>query len=208
MIHIVNFPFCNYSAVARLLSRSGFAYQDLDASININADDSIILPGVGSFEQGMGFLNHNGLTSLIQSHAESGGKIIGICLGLQLLFQSSEESPGCQGLSIYEGEVIKIPRTSALNVPHIGWNAVHSTAHTPQYLTNFFDFSGLSIADFYFVHSYYSVPKDKSLSIGFIPDTDPLIDVAFCLNNVYAFQFHPEKSGPSGYELICSILRS
>ena len=108
MIHIVNFPFCNYSAVARLLNRSGFAYQDLDAPTNINADDAIILPGVGSFEQGMGFLNKNGLTSLIQSHAKLGGKIIGICLGLQLLFKTSEESPGCQGLNIYDGEVVKI----------------------------------------------------------------------------------------------------
>ena len=207
MIWVVNFPFCNYSAISRFLRLNKFNFQDLDNKTNIEHKDVIILPGVGSFEQGMSYLDTNHLSAIIQQHAEAGGRIIGICLGLQLLFNQSEESPGHYGLGIFDGDVVKLNSTPTFNVPHIGWNAVQATEHTPTGLRRFFDHSGLSIADFYFVHSYYCIPKDQSISIGYVADIKPHINVAFNENNVFAFQFHPEKSGSSGYQLLLSLLK-
>ena len=166
MIRVVNFPFCNYSSVARMLKTSGYTFTDLDANSNLTSNDILILPGVGSFSEGMSYLEDNLFTDLIRNHAESGGKIIAICLGLQLLFSSSDESPGFVGLDLIEGKVVKIPTHSSFNIPHIGWDSINSTDTTPGFLNSFFDRSGLSHSDYYFVHSFYALPLRKKDSIA------------------------------------------
>ena len=95
----------------------------------MTARDILILPGVGSFSEGMNYLQEQSLITKILAHAKSGGKIIGICLGLQLLFNKSEESPGIDGLKLIDGRVIKIPPCNDFSVPHIGWNQQRRTVH-------------------------------------------------------------------------------
>ena len=206
MIRVVNFPFCNYSSVARMLKTSGYTFTDLDANSDLTSNDILILPGVGSFSEGMSYLEDNLFTDLIRNHAESGGKIIAICLGLQLLFSSSDESPGVVGLDLIEGKVVKIPTHSSFNIPHIGWDSINSTDTTPGFLNSFFDRSGLSHNDYYFVHSFYALPLQKKDSIATVSHPKQNLDVAFRKNNIYAFQFHPEKSGPSGYRLLQQVI--
>ena len=154
----------------------------------------------------MNYLQESSLIAQIQAHANDGGKIIAICLGLQLLFRSSDESPGVEGLNIIGGSVSKISAHPDFHVPHIGWNSLSKTDFTPDSLSQFFDQSGVSYSDYYFVHSYYATPSDIQASIATISHPCGLLDVAFLMNNVYAFQFHPEKSGPNGYKLLGKIL--
>jgi len=206
MIKIVNFPFCNFSSVARMLKSSGNSFTTLQSNESLSIEDVLILPGVGSFQQGMLYLQEESLISLIQSHANSGGKIIAICLGLQLLFCSSSESPGVQGLKILNGIVDKIPATSGFSVPHIGWNSLCRTDSTPAYLGSLFDESGISLSDYYFVHSYYALPSEEKISAATITHPCGPLDILFIKDNVFAFQFHPEKSGPAGYSLLLKIL--
>lgn len=207
MIKVVNFPFCNYSAVARLLKKTGCSFSDLQENELLQSDDTLILPGVGSFLQGMTYLQEKSFTELIQSHAWSGGKIVAICLGLQLLFNGSEESPGIDGLKILDGQVMKLKSLCDFSVPHIGWNSLLRTDYTPQFMNPFFDESGISMSDYYFVHSYYAVPKVKQDCIATIFHPEKELDIAFNRDQVYAFQFHPEKSGPSGYKLLSQVMK-
>lgn len=207
MIKIINFPFCNFCSVARMLEKSGHQFSILDSSDELFDDDVLILPGVGSFAEGMAYLREESLIDKIQVHINAGGKVIAICLGLQLLFCSSAESPGVDGLSILDGTVQKIPYGKSFSVPHIGWNSLFRTDSTPESLRFLFDNdSGISVSDYYFVHSYYAVPQCRDNSIATILHPDGALDVAFVKNNIFAFQFHPEKSGPSGYTLLNKIL--
>jgi len=206
MIKVINFPFCNYSAVARMLNSFDFSFSDLVSGDSLSRSDTIILPGVGSFLQGMSYLYDYSLNDIVLTHAQSGGKIIAICLGLQLLFSSSDESPGVQGLNYLDGKVVKIPHSKDFNVPHVGWNSIHSTTNTPNFLSSFFDENGLSASDFYFVHSFYALPSSNLSSIATVMHPSGPLDIAFRKDNVFAFQFHPEKSGPNGYEFLKQII--
>ena len=206
MIRIVNFPFCNYASVSRVLKTNNYSFADLEKDNELTARDILILPGVGSFSEGMNYLQEQSLITKIVAHANSGGKIIGICLGLQLLFNKSEESPGIDGLKLIDGRVIKIPTCNDFNVPHIGWNSLTKTNSTPGFLKEFFDQTGNSKSDYYFVHSYYALPSKKHDSIAKLSHPMGDIDVAFHRKNIYAVQFHPEKSGPTGYRLLKQII--
>ena len=123
-----------------------------------------------------------------------------------MLFHSSEESPGVEGLKLLDGTVQRIPSHYDFNVPHIGWNSLHRTNYTPDFMKTFFDSSGTSVSDFYFVHSYFALPSSHELSIATISHPNGPLDVAFSRKNIYAFQFHPEKSGPAGYRLLSHVL--
>ena len=206
MIWVVNFPFCNFFSLERYLrvtSRSFSILRDGDTPSN---KDIIILPGVGTFGQGMDFLKLSCLESLLVNHVSLGGKVVGICLGMQLFFQTSSESPGVEGLGLINGACERIPVSSFFAVPHIGWNALVF----PETLHNcFLQFGkplGLSMSDYYFVHSYYAKTNDPDSVIATFEHPTGLLAAAVAMDNVIGFQFHPEKSGPSGYALLDQIL--
>lgn len=157
----------------------------------ILAADAVILPGVGAFGDCMASLDAAALTEPVKRAAESGKPFLGICLGLQLMFEESEEAPGVKGLGIFKGKVVKIPDTG-LKIPHMGWNSI-TVAKESRIL------SGDPFV--YFVHSYYIRPEDESI-ISAYTEYGARLGVAVERGNVFAVQFHPEKSGAEGMKIL------
>ena len=139
----------------------------------------------------MANLEKAGLTDTVKAAANSGKPFLGICLGLQLLFEESEESPGVKGLGIFKGKIIKIPDTG-LKIPHMGWNSIETVKKS-----KILDGSPYV----YFVHSYYLQTDDKEL-VSAYTEYGARLAVAVERDNVFAVQFHPEKSGGAGMEIL------
>lgn len=158
----------------------------------IAAAEKIILPGVGAFGDCMKNLQATGLVPELIKHIKSGKGFLGICLGMQLLFESSEESPGVAGLGIFKGAVKRL--TTEYKVPHMGWNRLKLKAASP--LTAAADGSYV-----YFVHSFHAVPKDSNI-ITAVCDYGTEIIAAVGRDNIQAVQFHPEKSGEVGLKML------
>ena len=187
MIAIVDYGAGNLKSVKNALD-----YLNVDSIItddpkNIKKADRLILPGDGSFGYMMENLEKKDLVNPIKNFIKSGKPFLGICLGLQGLFEESEESPKVKGLSIFKGKVLKFRKGK---VPQIGWNKIF-----PKQKNIFKE-------DFmYFVNSYYVVPKDNSITAT-ITDYNGNFVSAIESNNITAMQFHPEKSGKAGIELL------
>lgn len=158
----------------------------------ISAAEKIILPGVGAFGDCMKNLQATGLVPELIKHIKSGKGFLGICLGMQLLFESSEESPGVAGLGIFKGAVKRL--TTEYKVPHMGWNRLKLKAASP--LTAAADGSYV-----YFVHSFHAVPEDSNI-ITAVCDYGAEITAAVGHDNIQAVQFHPEKSGQVGLKML------
>lgn len=158
----------------------------------IAAAEKIILPGVGAFGDCMKNLQATGLVPELIKHIKSGKGFLGICLGMQLLFESSEESPGVAGLGIFKGAVKRL--TTEYKVPHMGWNRLKLKAAAP--LTAAADGSYV-----YFVHSFHAVPEDSNI-ITAVCDYGTEITAAVGRDNIQALQFHPEKSGEVGLKML------
>lgn len=158
----------------------------------IAAAEKIILPGVGAFGDCMKNLQATGLVPELIKHIKSGKGFLGICLGMQLLFESSEESPGVAGLGIFKGAVKRL--TTEYKVPHMGWNRLKLKAAAP--LTAAADGSYV-----YFVHSFHAVPEDSNI-ITAVCDYGTEITAAVGRDNMQALQFHPEKSGEVGLKML------
>lgn len=158
----------------------------------ISAAEKIILPGVGAFGDCMKNLQATGLVPELIKHIKSGKGFLGICLGMQLLFESSEESPGVAGLGIFKGAVKRL--TTEYKVPHMGWNRLKLKAASP--LTAAADGSYV-----YFVHSFHAVPEDSNI-ITSVCDYGTEITAAVGRDNIQALQFHPEKSGEVGLKML------
>ena len=194
---IVDFGAGNLRSVARALERLGFSAEvthDPDVVLN---SPGVILPGVGSSGAAMAALEERGLSEPLRQVAARGTPLFGVCLGMELFMDSSEEDP-TPCLGIVPGRANKL--ASSLKVPHMGWNQVALREEHPL-------FQGVpSGSNFYFVHSYYIVPDDPSLVLG---TTD--YGVTFCSvlakGNLVATQFHPEKSGPMGLKLYDNFVR-
>ncbi len=165
----------------------------------IKSATHVILPGVGSFGDAMKSMEKRGLTDTIREAAISGKPFLGICLGLQLLFESSEESGGVKGLALLPGKIVKIPSNMGLKVPHIGWNSVS----VKQSKGIFADIPDDSY--FYFVHSFYLDSADENVVAG-TTHYGVEIQCAVQKNNLCATQFHPEKSGKTGLKLLQNFL--
>jgi len=210
MIYIIPFDFCNLASICRYFEFNNKEYKFLykDESIDIE-NDIIVIPGVGSFSEGMGFLVNARLVDIIQNFASAGGRIIGVCLGMQLMFDRSEESPGIDGLGLLRGEVKKLPNKKD-KVPRIGWDSVNLAKDCLSYsefkILSEHNYTKQLPADFYFVHSYYCVPKDKNVISGTFKHGN--VDCCASIENelLYGLQFHPEKSGPSGYMILNALL--
>ncbi len=161
----------------------------------ILAADHVILPGVGAFGDAMEQLKKYELDKVIREAAEQNKPLLGICLGLQLLFESSEESPGVEGLHILDGQVLRIPDKEGLKIPHIGWNSL-------SYPNRGRLFAGIpEDAYVYFVHSYYLKAADPSIVCA-TTEYSTHIHAAVEKGNVFACQFHPEKSSSTGLKIL------
>lgn len=195
MIAIIDYDAGNLKSVEKALHYLGqesIITRDRD---EILGADKVILPGVGSFGDAMGKIRDYGLEEVIHQVVEKDIPFLGICLGLQLMFESSEESPGVSGLGILKGRILRIPDKEGLKIPHIGWNSLHLTNNGRL-------FEGLEENSYvYFVHSYYLKAEDPEIvkaSAWYGTDIHASVEKG----NIFACQFHPEKSSDVGLHIL------
>lgn len=193
MIAIIDYGMGNLYSVEK-------AFVKLGASVVVTSDgdvvrkaDHVVLPGVGAFGDCMENLRRADLEPVIAEVVQSGKPFLGICLGLQLMFEGSEEAPGVAGLGLFSGLNRKIVAPE-LKVPHMGWNDLNFASASPL-------FKGLVAPYVYFVHSYHAVPLEQKL-ITAVTDYGGLVTAAIGRDNIQAVQFHPEKSGQSGLKIL------
>lgn len=194
MIAILDYDAGNIKSVEKAMLLLGQDVTVTRKRETILKADKVILPGVGAFGDAMGKIRQYGLYEVIHEVVEQGTPFLGICLGLQLLFERSEESPGEEGLGILKGEILRIPDTPGLKIPHMGWNSLEYQNKSP--LTE-----GLSGGEYvYFVHSYGA--KTAPENIVAVSDYGQPITAAVCRGHVFGTQFHPEKSGETGLKML------
>ena len=195
MIAILDYDAGNIKSVEK-------AMQLLGQEVTITRDrreilnaDKVILPGVGAFGDAMEKIRQYGLYEVIHEVTEQGTPFLGICLGLQLLFERSEESPGVEGLGILKGEILRIPETPGLKIPHMGWNSL-------DFRNNGRLFEDLPEESYvYFVHSYYLRAADEKI-VTAVTEYGTQIHASVEQGNVFACQFHPEKSSDVGIQIL------
>ena len=195
MIGIIDYDAGNLRSVEKALQYLGKETIVTRDPEQIRKADKVILPGVGAFGDAMKKLQEYHLDTLIHEIADSGKPLLGICLGLQLLFEESEESPGVEGLGILEGKIRRIPEGEGLKVPHIGWNSLH-LEHNGRLFRNIPENSYV-----YFVHSYYLEAKDPEI-VKASTEYGVHIHASVEKNNLFACQFHPEKSSETGLQIL------
>ena len=199
MLAIINYGAGNLRSVQKACEYVGEKAVITDNREEILNADRVILPGVGSFGSCIESIRKTNLFDCIRQVTESGTPFLGICLGLQLLFEASDESPDAKGLGILKGRCVKIPQSDGVKIPHIGWNSI--TFPNPSPL-----FAGIEDGSFvYFVHSYYMQPNDKSV-ITAVCDYSASLPVALSRGNIHATQFHPEKSGDVGLKILKNFI--
>jgi glutamine amidotransferase len=192
-VTVVDYGAGNLRSVARALEASGQQALLTSSAADVEQATALILPGVGSSNDAMKALRKLGLVEPLRAYAASGRPFLGVCLGLQLLYESSEEGGGIECLGLLPGTIRRFPRLPGLKVPQIGWNAVELTAEHPL-------LEGIpSGSYFYFVHSYYAEP-DPSLTLGQAEHGVPFAAIVG-RDNVLATQFHPEKSADCGLRI-------
>ncbi|MDO4344014.1 MAG: imidazole glycerol phosphate synthase subunit HisH [Eubacteriales bacterium] len=200
MIAIIDYDAGNLKSVYKALKYLG---EDACVTRDVNqirSADKVILPGVGAFGDAMERLSQYGLIPAIQEAAKEGKPLLGICLGLQLLFERSEESPGVEGLGILEGEILRIPDTAGLKVPHIGWNSLQFQEMPSGGYGRLFE--GIPQETFvYFVHSYYLKAAREAI-VSATTEYGVHIHASVEQDNVFACQFHPEKSSSAGLRML------
>jgi glutamine amidotransferase len=195
MIAIIDYDAGNLKSVEKALTSLGQEVVVSRDSSVIKAADKVILPGVGSFGDAMNNLDRFGLVDTIKDVASSGKPFLGICLGLQLLFERSDETPGAEGLSILKGEILKIPAHEGLKIPHMGWNSL-SIRNGARLFEGIPDNSYV-----YFVHSYYLKAADENI-VAATTEYSTHIHASVESGNVFACQFHPEKSSDVGLKIL------
>ncbi|MDR1408724.1 MAG: imidazole glycerol phosphate synthase subunit HisH [Oscillospiraceae bacterium] len=201
MIAIVDYGAGNLGSVQKALAFLGADFTVTRDAAVLRTADGVILPGVGAFGDAMHSLRASGLVDTIQACVLSGRPFLGICLGFQVLFNESEESPGVQGLGLLPGKVLKIPSTdeevatATYKVPHIGWNSLDFPNQCPL-------FEGISPEAYvYFVHSYF-VRADACGDVAATTRYSTLMDAAVWRDKLFGVQFHPEKSGAVGLAIL------
>ncbi len=200
MIAIIDYDAGNLKSVEKALSYLGEEVLVTRNFKDILAADKVILPGVGAFGESMGRLKQYGLDKVIREAVQSKKPFLGICLGLQLLFAGSEENGGVEGLHILDGEIVKIPAAPGLKIPHIGWNSLHL-----QNQGRLFD--GIVEGAFvYFVHSYY-LRAEKEEIVKASTEYGARIHASVEEDNIFACQFHPEKSSSVGLQILRNFAR-
>lgn len=204
MTAIIDYDAGNIRSVEKACLKIGQeAVVTRDRDILLSAD-RVILPGVGSFGDAMEKLEKFGLVEVIKEIVGKGVPFLGICLGLQLIFESSEESEGAEGLGLLKGKIVRIPDKEGLKIPHIGWNDIRVNPSS-RLLAGIPDKSYV-----YFVHSYYLKAENEN-EVAATTEYSAHIHAAVEAGNIFATQFHPEKSGDVGLKILenfASISRS
>lgn len=195
MVAIIDYNAGNLKSVEKALLAVGQESVITRDFHTILSADHVILPGVGAFGEAMAQLKHYELDKVIHEVVDKKIPFLGICLGLQLLFEGSDESKGVEGLHVLDGQILRIPDKEGLKIPHIGWNSL-------QLQNNGRLFDGLKDDPFvYFVHSYYLKARDEEI-VKAICDYSTCIHASVEKDNVFACQFHPEKSSEVGLQLL------
>ncbi len=198
MIAIIDYDAGNIRSVEKAFNFLGHeTIVTRDRDILLGAD-KVILPGVGSFGDAMDKLNNYKLVPVIEEICQEKTPFMGICLGLQLLFKSSEESKGVSGLGILDGEIVRFSDEFGLKIPHIGWNSLEISKDGRL----FNDISNQSYV--YFVHSYYLKAQDEAI-VKAKSEYGNIIHASVEKDNIFACQFHPEKSGEVGLKILSNF---
>jgi glutamine amidotransferase len=195
MITVIDYGAGNLQSVVK-------AFRYIGCGISVTSDpgelaraDAAVLPGVGAFGDSMCCLKNSGMVDPVLEFIRSGKPFLGICLGLQLLFEESEESPGIRGLGVLPGRIYRIPGSEGLKIPHVGWNSLNVRQNGGL-------FTGVGENPYvYFVHSYYLKSEDRSI-VTATADYGVKMDVSVRRGNLFATQFHPEKSGSAGLRML------
>jgi imidazole glycerol phosphate synthase glutamine amidotransferase subunit len=199
-VSIIDYNMGNLYSISNAVKVLGYEPEVIDTPEQIAAANMIILPGVGAYRDAMAALHERGLVAALGNHVAAGKRLMGVCLGMQLLFQHSEENGGVDGLGILAGQVKRFPKADGFKVPQIQWNRAHAAAGSRM-------FAGLA-ADpyFYFLHSYYIEPAETNATIT----RSSYCDIEYCsaieVHNVWGAQFHPEKSGEIGLLMLKNFL--
>ena len=198
MVAIIDYDAGNMKSVEKAQQLIGEDVQVTRDPKEILAADKVVLPGVGSFGDAMENLHHFGLVPVIHQVVQEQTPFLGICLGLQLLFEGSEESEGVEGLYLLDGEILRIPEQEGLKIPNIGWNSL-------DLQNNGRLFENLNGNPFvYFVHSYYLKAREESIVKATI-EYSTHIHASVEKDNIFACQFHPEKSGTVGLQILSNF---
>lgn len=199
MIAIIDYDAGNIRSVEKALQFLGQEVKITRDREEILGADKVVLPGVGSFGDAMGKLHQYGLVEVIRQVAEKKTPFLGICLGLQLLFERSDESPGVEGLGILKGEILRIPEGEGRKIPHMGWNSLELRNQGRL-------FAGISGEPYvYFVHSYYLKARDEQI-VKATTEYGVTIHASVEQDNIFACQFHPEKSSDTGLQILKNFI--
>jgi len=203
LVGIIDLGINNLTSVQRAFSvplKPTDSLTIIEADSKMTRPDLIILPGLGKFGAGMAALSERKLEGKIKGWNNEGTKVVGICLGMQLIGTDSEESPGVEGLDLMRSRVERLPGEQGERVPHTGW-AETKVAYYPKF------FSSLALqGDYYFVHSYHLVPEDNKNVLTRTPFGNTNFVSSVSSENVLGVQFHPEKSGNKGKKLVSEII--
>lgn len=195
MIAIIDYDAGNIMSVQNALKKLGAQMILTRDEKTILSADKVILPGVGSFGDCMDNLNKYNLVEVIKDVVAKGTPFLGVCLGLQLMFEESEESPGVKGLGLLKGQIKRIPEGEYKKIPHMGWNSLELKRKGRL-------FDGIPDNPYvYFVHSYYLDAADKSIVVG-TTEYNVSIDATVEKDNIFGCQFHPEKSSDVGLKIL------
>lgn len=198
MIAIIDYGAGNLHSVKNALDFLGAESKITGSASEILSADKVILPGVGAFGSAMNALTASGLKEVIFEVADKGTPLLGICLGLQLMFEKSEEAPDVKGLGLFKGTIVKIP-DRGLKIPHMGWNDIEVVKDS-RILHNIGENPFV-----YFVHSYYLNASDESI-VSAYTNYGERLGIAVEKDNVFATQFHPEKSGETGMKILKNFI--
>jgi len=202
ILGLVDYGSGNLRSVQRAIEHAGGTCLLVHTPAEAEQCAALVVPGVGSFGDCARQLREANLWDVIKDWLAADRPYLGICLGYQLLFDSSQESPGVPGLGALNGKVVHFPRESGLKIPHMGWNQLHLTEPSDRLMKNL----GKN-PDFYFVHSYYPVPEDPSV-ITSTCDYGLEFAASVTRGNLSAVQFHPEKSQELGLAMLKNFITS
>lgn len=203
MIGIVDYGMGNLFSVSKALERLGAEYMITSDKQALMSSDALLLPGVGAFRDAMLRLNEDGLTETIDEFAKTGKPLLGICLGMQLLFEDSDENGFTEGLKLLPGSVRRFPGNTAegesYKVPHMGWNKLQFVKESPL-------LEGLNEDFVYFVHSYFVNAKESDVLLAKASYHEE-VSAVVGRGNIFGMQFHPEKSSKLGMALLTNFLK-